>query len=90
MRPVETNEDAVALGLAALGWTVSDADRARRLLDTTGLTPSDLRARAAEPDVLAAVLGFLEAYEPNLIACADAIGCKPAALVSAHATLEAA
>ena len=90
MRAGETNEDATALALAALGWTVSDATRARRLLDMTGLAPADLRARAAEPSVLAAVLGFLEAYEPDLVACAEAIDTTPASLVAARATLEMA
>ena len=88
MRAGETNEDATALALAALGWTVSDVNRAHRLLDMTGLTPTDLRARAGDPSVLAAVLGFLEAYEPDLIACAEAIGSQPAALVAARAKLE--
>lgn len=90
MRAGETNEDATALALAALGWTVSDATRAHRLLDMTGLAPADLRARAAEPSVLAAVLGFLEAYEPDLVACAEAIDTTPASLVAARATLEMA
>lgn len=88
MRADETNQDAAALALAALGWTVSDAGRAHRLIDMTGLTPADLRARAAEPSVLAAVLGFLEAYEPDLVACAEAIDSQPAALVAARVKLE--
>lgn len=87
MRAAETNGDVTALALAALGWTVSDGDRAQRLLDVTGLTPADLRARAGEAAVLAAVLGFLEAYEPDLIACAEAIDTRPAALVAARARL---
>ena len=78
----------MTLALAALGWIVSDMTRANRLLDLTGLTPADLRARAGEPDVLAAVLGFLAAHEPDLVACAEAIGCTPAALIAAHARLE--
>lgn len=90
MQAAETNGDATTLGLAALGWTVSDASRAQRLLDVTGLTPADLRARAAEPAVLGAVLGFLEAHEPDLIACAETIGTTAAALVAAHARLEGA
>lgn len=90
MRAAETNGDVTALALAALGWTVSDGNRARRLLDMTGLTPADLRARAGEPSVLAAVLGFLEAYEPDLVACAEAIDTRPAALVAARARLEMA
>ncbi|MBX3595843.1 DUF3572 family protein [Sphingomonas sp.] len=86
----ETIDGATALALAALGWVVSDGPRARRLIDLTGLDPADLRARAAEPDVLAAVLGFLEAHEPDLVACAAAADVEPAALVRARATLESA
>ncbi|RYE02801.1 MAG: DUF3572 family protein [Sphingomonadales bacterium] len=43
-----------------------------------------------DPALLAATLGFLESYEPDLLACADALGVKPAALVSARAQLETA
>jgi hypothetical protein len=49
----------------------------RRLLALTGLTPDDLRARLGERSVLAAILGFLEAHEPDLVACAEALGCLP-------------
>ncbi|HEY0043031.1 MAG TPA: DUF3572 family protein [Allosphingosinicella sp.] len=81
--------DAEALALAALGWTLSEESRAERLLALTGLTPNDLRARLGDPGVLAAILGFLEAHEPDLIACADALGTTPAALVAARARLDA-
>jgi hypothetical protein len=88
MRARETNEDAGALALRALVWTLGDQDRAQRLLDTTGLDPQDLRARAGEPAVLAAVLGFLENYEPDLLACAEDLAVTPAALVAARAALD--
>lgn len=88
MRGAVTNEDAGTLALGALAWALSDAARAHRLLDLTGLSPHDLRVRAGDSDVLAAVLGFLEAHEPDLIACADATGTTPAALVAARHALE--
>lgn len=88
MRASETNHDPAALALQALAWTLAEPARAARLLDTTGLTPDDLRTRAGDPAVLSAVLGFLEAYEPDLIACADALGIPPAAIVAAHGALE--
>lgn len=84
----DTNEDE-ALALRALIWTLGDASRADRLLSLTGLTPDDLRARAGDPSVLAATLGFLEAHEPDLVACADSLDTAPAALVRARAALEA-
>jgi len=88
MRAPDTNPDATQLALQALVWTLAEPDRAQRLLDTTGLMPDDLRARAGEPAVLSAVLGFLEAHEPDLIACADELGVKPEAIVAAHAALD--
>jgi len=88
MRARETNQDAGALALRALAWTLAEPGRASRLLDITGLTPTDLRSRAADPVVLAAALGFLEAYEPDLIACAVDLDVKPEAIVAARHALE--
>jgi hypothetical protein len=89
MKIQETNErEPAALALAALGWTLSDAARAERLLSLTGLTPEELRASLGEPVTLAAILAFLEAHEPDLIACAEAIGATPAQLVEARRKLE--
>ncbi|MGI4732197.1 MAG: DUF3572 family protein [Janthinobacterium lividum] len=95
MAAAETNDNdpvpgASELGLRALVWTLAEPDRALRLLDVTGLDPRDLKARAGEPAVLAAVLGFLEGYEPDLVACAAQLGRPPQALVAARAALEAA
>ena len=90
MRTRDTNlPDADVVGLQALVWTIGDPDRASRLIAVTGLDPDDLRARAAEPAVLAAVIGYLESYEPDLVACASALNVSPEALVAAHAALEA-
>ncbi len=84
MRVPETNEDNLALGLQALAWTLRDDTRAERLIALTGLTVADLRARLGDPAVLDAVLGFLEAHEPDLIACAQALGVKPQRLIVAR------
>lgn len=89
MRASETIEDAPSLALRALVWTLAEPDRAIRLLEITGLTPSDLRTRASDPAVLAATLGFLENHEPDLIACAAGLGVAPAALVAARQELDA-
>ena len=86
MAPSETNPQTLAL--QALAWTLDDPARARRLLDVTGLDPAGLRARAGERALLAATLGFLEAHEPDLVACAQAIGASPEALVAARTALE--
>lgn len=83
-----TNPETTAL--QALAWILSESGRAARLLDLTGLDPDTLRARAGEPALLAAAIGFLESHEPDLIACADALDCSPAALVDARRQLESA
>jgi hypothetical protein len=86
MPRAETNPEAIAL--QALVWTLGEPSRATRLLDLTGLDPAELRARAGEPALLAATLGFLESYEPDLIACAEALDLAPGDLVAARAELE--
>ncbi len=93
MRARDTNEDiggddAAGLALKALVWTLADPARAERLLSLTGLTPAGLRAGADAPAVLAAVIGFLESHEPDLLACAAAIGAPPASLPAARIHLE--
>jgi hypothetical protein len=88
MRSEETN-DAEAVALRALGWTLSDDSRAERLLALTGLTPEALRSRIGEPGLLAAVLRFLEAHEPDLIACAEHLKLTPLRLVETRRRLEA-
>lgn len=88
MHARDTNEDAAALALQALVWALGEPARAERLLALTGLTPEGLRDGADSPAVLAAVLSFLESHEPDLIACADALGVTPPTLVAARARLE--
>lgn len=77
MRQAETKPDDDALALKALGWLLSDDRRATRFLAITGLDPDGLRALAGTTALDDAVLGFLEAHQPDLIACAEAIGVEP-------------
>jgi hypothetical protein len=82
------DNDPVTLALAALAATLGCERRARRFIDLTGIGTDELRLRAAEPDLLAAMLRFLEAHEPDLIAVAEAVGVKPELLVEARRQLE--
>jgi hypothetical protein len=89
MRIDDTNKaDPETLALSALGWTLAEPERAQRLLALTGLTPEDLRDRLGDPGLLSATLGFLEAHEPDLLACAEAMGVTPLALVDARHRLD--
>ena len=90
MRRDDTNPtDPETLALSALGWTLGDEARAQRLLALTGLDASALRTRIGEPGLLASVLAFLEAHEPDLLAAAEALAVPPARLVDARRRLEA-
>jgi hypothetical protein len=83
-----TPTDAEALALLALASAVSDERRARRFLDLTGIGTDELRSRAGERALLAALIRFLEAHEPDLVAVAEAVGAKPEQLVAARRRLE--
>jgi Protein of unknown function (DUF3572) len=86
--PPPTPNDPVALALDALASTLGDSRRAQRFLDLTGIGTEELRARAGEPALLAALIRFLEAHEPDLIAVADELGISPAQLVDARREIE--
>lgn len=44
--------------------------------------------RAGSPELLAALIRFLEAYEPDLVAVSEAMKVRPEALVAARRELE--
>ncbi|HET9810698.1 MAG TPA: DUF3572 family protein [Sphingomicrobium sp.] len=84
----ETPTDAHSIALNALAATLCDERRARRFLDLTGIGTDELRAQAGDPALLAALIRFLEAHEPDLLAVAEDIGVKPERLAAARRELE--
>lgn len=77
----------MALALQAL-VAILQTDRLRdRLIDLTGLTPDHLREGVDDPAVMAAVVGFLEGFEPDLIQISGQIGVSPEVLVKARRVL---
>ena len=73
--------------MSALGWLLADDIRAERFLSLTGLTPDALRAGLGQRAVQCAVLDFLGAHEPDLIAAAEALEVTPQALIVARDAL---
>ncbi|WP_408636606.1 DUF3572 family protein [Novosphingobium aquimarinum] len=67
---------------------MSDTPRSERFLALTGLTPDALRVSLGEPATLAAVLDFLCAHEPDLVAAADALQIAPSEFAAARERLE--
>ena len=80
-------KDATELALGALSWILSDSLRAQRFINVTGLTPDRLRAAIGDPATHLAVLEFLCAHEPDLIAAAESLGIEPAAIAAARERL---
>lgn len=80
-------DDPETLALSALGWVLTDADRADRLMALTGLDPDVLRVSLTERETLAAVLEFLVNHEPDLVLAADALSRAPDELVAAYRSL---
>ncbi|MDL2352970.1 MAG: DUF3572 domain-containing protein [Pseudomonadota bacterium] len=85
--PQSPAPDASILALSALGWVLGDGPRAERLLSLTGLTSDELRAGLDDPALLGAVLDFLCAHEPDLVAAAQALDVTPAQLAAARESL---
>lgn len=76
--------DGQTLALRAIGWIVAEPGRVERFLTLTGLDPDQLRAGLGDPGVLSATLDYLMSHEPDLIACAEALGETPDAIVAAR------
>lgn len=84
MKLTQTNEqDVTTAAIAALGWVLADDARAQRFLALTGFAPDDLLTRLTDPGLHDAVRLFLEGHQPDLLACAQALGVAPAALLPA-------
>jgi hypothetical protein len=86
--PRTPTSDSVALALAALTATLGNERLAQRFLSLSGLTPPELRQRAADPALLSAVIRFLEAHEPDLLSVSEQLGVGPEVLVQARRELE--
>ncbi len=85
-RPIGEAE-AEALAIQALMFFVNDPSRLGGFLDATGLDPKNIRAAAAEPGFLAAVLTHLSESESSLLEfCANA-GVAPESIERARQKL---
>lgn len=78
-----TEEQAQAIALTALVWTLGDEKRADRLLSLTGLTPDDLRQNLSQRATQAAILAHLANYEPDLIEFSKAEALAPEDIMAA-------
>ncbi len=70
-----------------LGFLAADAERLRRFLDLTGLTPETLRSAARAPGFATGLLDYLGSDDRLLIAFAGEKALDPARLEAARLRL---
>lgn len=83
LRDKPSSSDPTVLALQALAHVAGDDDMGPRFLALTGMDADALRANADKPATLTALLDYLMANEPDLVATAQAIGVKPEQLAGA-------
>lgn len=81
----ESNPEILAAQV--LGCMANDSERLGRFLSLTGLTPNTLRQGAGTSQFLAAILEYVLADEPLLIAVAGELHITPDAIAQAHRRL---
>ncbi|MBX3505700.1 MAG: DUF3572 domain-containing protein [Parvibaculum sp.] len=72
-----TSDEAELLALRALGHIAADEDLLGDFMALSGLSPEELRARAAEPEMLGGILDFILADEARLLAFCEAEELRP-------------
>lgn len=80
-------EQAETLALQALAYLAAEEQRLYRFLLATGLTPQDVRDRAADPLFLAGVLDHLLTDDAMTAAFAEAYALAPEAVMAARRRL---
>lgn len=82
--------DPEGLAISALLFIAAETETLSRFLELTGLDPGDVRAAASDKRFLLAVLDFLMADEPLLLAFAASEALPPETVVAAHRKLHKA
>lgn len=98
MSPIRERRDAEpsaadapeTLALQALAFVIGDEVLRPRFLALSGIAPDELAPRLQEPALLGAVLDFLLAHEPDLIAFAASLELAPQEIARARHRLPGA
>ena len=77
MKAARNRPDPQTLALGGLAWLAATDDELSRFVGGSGIGPKELRERAAEPEVLGAVLDFLLGDDKRLLAFCEAEGLEP-------------
>lgn len=82
--------EAETLALKALAFLAHSQEEIDRFVALSGVAPADLRARADEPEFLAAVLDFLLADDTRVTGFCEEAGIDPRELHAARRALPGA
>jgi hypothetical protein len=82
-----SRDQAEAIGVQALGFLASEPQRLASFLAVSGLDVPEIRARAADPDLLAGVLDYLARDESQLLVFAAEAGLPAERVMMAHHVL---
>ncbi len=82
-----TVQTAQAIAISGLQRLADDDELMMRFSALSGILPNDIRQAASQPDFLVGVLDFYLAYEPDLLAWAEADDLRPENIQIARHTL---
>ncbi|MGI3168020.1 DUF3572 domain-containing protein [Pseudooceanicola sp. C21-150M6] len=80
-------DQAETIALGALAWLAGNEELLPVFMNASGLSETELRARAGEPELLGSVLDFLLMDDAWVIACCDARSLSYTSLMQARAAL---
>lgn len=81
---------AEILALKALTFLAQSQDELERFVALAGIGPADLRSRADDPELLAAVIDFILADDRRLTSFCESLGLEPKAIHLARRALPGA
>ena len=81
---------AETLALKALAYLAQSDEELERFVALSGVTPANLRARAGDPEILAAVLDFILGDDGRVTGFCETVEIEPAELQTARRALPGA
>jgi hypothetical protein len=85
-----TPDEAEILAINALTFLAHSPEDLDRFVTLSGIMPQDLRARAGDPEILAAVLDFMLSDDSRVTAFCEEVGIDPRDLHAARRALPGA
>ena len=70
-------DQAELIAIQALGHIAAEEDLLFAFVDLCGLAPNELKARAADPEILGGVLDFIMMDDQRLLAFCETVNLRP-------------